>query len=275
MNEYFSGQTFSDTYLSLIQKLMDQGITKAPRNQPISHIQNCLFEVKDPSTVFSCESRPYNWVYLNKELELYFTGERSAEKFGEASKFWLKLANTQGNINSSYGYRIFHRDIYSEVELNEKDMNLVHEYSNQWEFCKEQLINDKDTRQALMFVSGPDVQYHGNKDFICTLTYLFDINDNKLNITVNRRSQDLYFGLPYDFVWEYLLLVKMYNDLKSVYPELQIGSYTMFANNIHIYERNFDIFRKMIEEYKSNKFENQKIMENIIPSNLVLMNRNY
>ena len=26
MNEYFSGQTFSDTYLSLIQKLMDQGI---------------------------------------------------------------------------------------------------------------------------------------------------------------------------------------------------------------------------------------------------------
>ena len=79
---------------------MDQGITKAPRNQPISHIQNCLFEVKDPSTVFSCESRPYNWVYLNKELELYFNGERSAEKFGEASKFWLKLANAQGNINS-------------------------------------------------------------------------------------------------------------------------------------------------------------------------------
>ena len=124
------------------------------------HIQNCLFVVENPSTVFSSESRPYNWIYLNKELSLYFNGKRKAIDFGEASKFWLKLSNSQGNINSSYGYRIFYRPIYSEIELNELDTDLVHEYDNQWNFCKEQLINDKDTRQALMFVSGPDVQYH-------------------------------------------------------------------------------------------------------------------
>ena len=74
---------------------------------------------------------------------------------------------------------------------------------------------------------------------------------------------------------EYLLLVKMHNELKEFYPELQIGSYTMFANNIHIYERNFEIFKKMLEEYKSNKFENQNIKKNITTDNLVRMNRNY
>ena len=274
MNEIFKGQTFSETYLSLIQTLLNQGITKAPRNQPISHIQNCLFVVENPSTVFSSESRPYNWIYLNKELSLYFNGKRKAIDFGEASKFWLKLSNSQGNINSSYGYRIFYRPIYSEIELNELDTDLVHEYDNQWNFCKEQLINDKDTRQALMFVSGPDVQYHNNKDFICTLTYLFDINNDKLNITVNRRSQDLYFGLPYDFVWEYILLYKMHQELISTYPNLQIGSYSMFANNIHIYERNFEIFNQMID-YKMNKFENQNILTHITKENCDLINKIY
>lgn len=275
MNEIFKGKTFSNTYISLIQSLLNQGITKAPRNQPISHIQNCLFVVENPSTIFSCESRPYNWTYLNKELSLYFNGKRKAEDFGEASKFWLKLSNEQGNINSSYGYRIFYRPIYSEVELNELDTDLIHEYNNQWNFCKEQLINDKDTRQALMFVSGPDVQYHNNKDFICTLTYLFDINDDKLNITVNRRSQDLYFGLPYDFVWEYILLYKMHQELLPTYPNLQIGSYSMFANNIHIYERNFEIFHKMFVEYNMNKFENQDILTNISKENCNLINKIY
>lgn len=268
MNQIFKNKTFSETYLQIIEELMNQGITKAPREQPISHIQNALFIVEDPSTVFSCNSRKYNWNYLNKELELYFKGERSAIKFGEASKFWLKLANSQNNINSSYGYRIFYRPIYSEIELNKDDTNLIHEYNNQWEFCKEQLINDKDTRQALMFVSGTDVQYHNNKDFICTLTYLFDINDNKLNITVNRRSQDLHFGLPYDFVWEYLLLYKMHKELLPVYPELQIGTYTMFVNNVHIYERNFNIFKDMLNDYKNGNFENQNILSNITKENL-------
>jgi thymidylate synthase len=275
MKQVYINNTFTETYLELIQELMKQGVTKAPRNQPISHLQNALFVVKDPSTVFSCESRKYNWTYLNKELELYFKGEKSAEKFGEASKFWLKLANAQNNINSSYGYRIFYRPIYSEIELNEKDVDLIHEYNNQWQFCKEQLINDKDTRQALMFVSGPDVQYKNNKDFICTLTYLFDINDNQLNLTVNRRSQDLHFGLPYDFVWEYLLLYKMKNELTEVYPDLKLGTYTMFANNVHIYERNFEIFKQMLDDYNTGKYENQNILNNITSDNLVLLNRNY
>lgn len=267
MKQIYENNTFTESYIELIDSLMKQGITKCPRGQNITHLQNVLFVVKDPSTIFSSEHRKYNWTYLNKELELYFAGERRAEKFGEASKFWLKLANAQNNINSSYGYRIFYRPIYSEVELNKDDIDYVFEYENQWQFCKEQLINDKDTRQALMFVSGPDVQYHNNKDFICTLTYCFDINDNKLNITVNRRSQDMHFGLPYDFVWEYLLLYKMHKELLPTYPELKIGSYTMFVNNVHIYERNFNTFKEILNDFNSNNFENQNILENISEKN--------
>ena len=92
-------------------------------------------------------------------------------------------------------------------------------------------------------VSGPDVQFENNKDFICTLNYIFNIEDDKLHLTVGRRSQDLLFGIPYDYVFEFLLMEKMLKELSNYYPDLKLGSYTMFANNVHIYERNFEIFK--------------------------------
>ena len=130
------------------------------------------------------------------------------------------------------------------------------QFKNQWDFAKQQLINDKDTRQALIFVSGPDVQFDNNKDFICTLNYIFNIEDNKLHLTVNRRSQDLLFGIPYDAVFEFLLMEKMLKELSRYYPNLQLGSYTMFANNVHIYERNFEIFKKIDEHPELTRIVN-------------------
>ncbi|MBO5142797.1 MAG: hypothetical protein J6J11_09015 [Treponema sp.] len=238
MNYKIEEETFTEAYLWLAKNLINQGVTKSPRGQAISHIQNCLFCVYHPGDMFDHPARPFQTKYLNKELELYTAGTLKASDFGEASKFWLKLANPDGTINSNYGYRVFHKPMLGMFGGNTQ-------FKNQWDFAKQQLINDKDTRQALIFVSGPDVQFEGNKDFICTLNYIFNIEDNKLHLTVNRRSQDLLFGIPYDYVFEFLLMEKMLKELSSYYPDLKLGSYTMFANNVHIYERNFEIFKEI------------------------------
>lgn len=267
MNVQIDQENFSDSYIKLIKLLMELGTKKSPRGQNISCFQNCLFTVRNPGTIFSSPSREYPFSYLNKELKLYFTGNCSAEDFGKASKFWLQLANPDGNVNSNYGYHIFYRPIETKFG----------NMKNQWVYAKNQLIHDKDTRQALMFISTPSVQFDGNKDFICTLNYLFNIEDNKLHLTVNRRSQDLHFGLPHDINFEYLLMVKMHNELLDVYPELELGSYNMFCNNIHIYERNYEIFRNMISDYDKNEYSNINVLENVdedIIKNYVL-NKNF
>lgn len=244
-------KNYANSYMSLVDSIIYLGGKKAPRGQGISYWQNCLFKVEYPGTVFSTPSREYKFDYLNKELALYFNGDLSAESFGKASKFWLQLANPDGNINSNYGYHVFHRPIKTKFGT----------IKNQWTYVKQQLLNDKDTRQALIFISTPNVQFEGNKDFICTLNYVFNIDEhNYLNLTVNRRSQDLFFGLPYDYAFEFLLLYKMYNELKDVYTELKIGSYTMFCNNIHIYDRNKETFENMLNDYKNDNL----ILHNII-----------
>lgn len=265
---FVNGSEFHLSYMALIERILSEGGKKAPRGQGISYFQNCLFKVEYPGTVFSVPNREYKFDYLNKELDLYFKGDLSAQEFGKASKFWLQLANPDGNINSNYGYHVFYR------EIETKFGNI----KNQWTYAKQQLLNDKDTRQALIFISTPSVQFDGNKDFICTLNYVFNIDEhNFLNLTVNRRSQDMFFGLPYDYAFEFLLLYKMYNELIDVYPELKIGSYTMFCNNIHIYDRNKETFEKMILDYKNNEISLDNIIDKVdqnIIRNYVL-NKNF
>lgn len=254
-------KNYSFVMQKLIGTLLTEAKTKSPRGQQVNFIQNCAFTILKPDSVSGTESRPYNWDYALKEIDLYLSGDCSVEKFSEISKFWKQLVNPDNEtINSNYGYRILHKPIEAEFYAENK---------TQWEYCKNQLIKDKDTRQALMFVSGQDVQFDNNKDFICTLTYTFDICEDKLNLTVSRRSQDLFFGLPYDYVWEVYLMHRMLNELKEVYPELKLGTYTLLCNNLHIYERNFEKFKAMLDDYNIGNITEYKIKKELEKANLL------
>jgi thymidylate synthase len=61
------------------------------------------------------------------------------------------------------------------------------------------------------------------------------------------RSNDIFFGLSYDAPWFSLLHQTMYLNLKKVYPELQLGMYYHCADNIHYYERHFDLVDKILK----------------------------
>jgi len=151
------------------------------------------------------------------------------------------------------GYLVFYKQIQTKFG----------NIQNQWTYAKNQLLSDKDTRQALMFISSPHVQFEGNKDFICTLNYVFSINEDTLSLEVNRRSQDVILGITYDYPWEFLLLEKMYNELKPTYPSLKRGTYTMFCNNIHLYERNFEIVKKMLNDYAAGEYKSVDINDGV------------
>jgi thymidylate synthase len=147
---------------------------------------------------------------------------------------WKQLANERGEVNSAYGKLIF-------ADENE------HGFS-QYQWVIESLIKDKDSRQAFMHFNKPEHQYNGNKDQVCTLTALFHIRNNKLNMTLNMRSNDVIFGFMTDFTFFNILHQHVYLHLKETYPEIEMGSYTHTSHSMHLYERHYDLVRRMIEE---------------------------
>jgi thymidylate synthase len=228
----FIGNDFATVFSEISNALLnDPEHVSAPRGQTIHEVSNAVVYINNPeNNLFINPVRSTDEKYLRDELQLYFAGRRDLEGFEKASKFWGKLSDDGETVNSAYGYLIFQ-------EKNEHG-------KTEWQWAYDSLINDKDSRQALIRFNKPTMSYDGNKDFVCTLNAIFDIRDDKLNLTVYRRSQDVHFGLPYDMAWESLMQQNMLLLLREKYPDLQLGSYTLHCKSLHMYERNFGVYEE-------------------------------
>lgn len=75
------------------------------------------------------------------------------------------------------------------------------------------------------------------KDIPCNRELHFYVTNNELNLKVIQRSGDLLFGAgsinPFEFS---LVLEVMYNDLKKLFPALELGVLRWHITNAHIYD---------------------------------------
>lgn len=211
----------------------------SPRGQSIREVMDYMFTVMRPTSepieTLDQERNKTIARYTQLERKLYDSGTNRVEAFEKASSFWRKIANEDGTINSAYGYLIWKNESCPE-------------FLTPWEWARESLIADKDSRQAFVRFSLPQHQYFGNKDQVCTMHANFLIRNDELHLTVVMRSNDLVLGLVYDLPWFCSLLDKMVVELKSTYPLLTKGTYTHLAHSMHIYDRDEIKVRKMLGE---------------------------
>jgi thymidylate synthase len=184
-------------------------------------------------SLYENSRRSSQFNYIAGEFIWYFMGKNDIEFISRYSKFWNSLDEGNGTANSAYGNLIF-------VEKNDFG------YS-QWDWAISSLIEDKDTRQAILHFNKPQHQYFWNKDFVCTLNAVFQIRNNELNLTVDMRSNDLIVGTPTDVAFFTVLQQQMFNHLKEYYPELNLGKYTHIVHSIHLYERHFNLVKEMLD----------------------------
>jgi thymidylate synthase len=247
MNTY---DTIHDAYLGSLQDIyFNPDYKSAPRGLPCREKTDYSFRVLNPvnEPVRTHDDERNNVIesYTRKEVELYDSCTNSASDFGRASKFWEKLANPDGTVNSAYGYLIWKNESHGNPEY-EKEFYSNGEMRTPWEWAKQSLMMDKDTRQAILRFSLPSHQWFGNKDQTCTLHGNFLIRDDKLNLSIVMRSNDLMLGLVYDLPWFVSLMDRMVEELKPLYPNLTKGHYTHTVHSMHIYERDSAKILKML-----------------------------
>lgn len=236
---YIKEETFSKVYKKLTYELLNNPeFICSPRDQKINECINVQFEILDPyMNMFTNSNRKNNLSYLAKELVLYFSGVSTIEYYEKASKFWSNIKTPCGHINSAYGNLIFN---------NIDDFGSNTRHQPQWEWARNSLIKDKDSRQAIIHYNRIEHQYESNKDFVCTMLNQFFIRDDLLYMNTYIRSNDIFFGLTYDATFFMLLMQCMKKELVSVYPNLELGSYTHFAGSMHAYERDFTQLLNML-----------------------------
>jgi thymidylate synthase len=157
-----------------------------------------------------------NWQFRKSVAEFlwYMTGNDSVEPILPYFKNWNKY-QTNGIVNSNYGVRWKE---YVYYVINE-------------------LKNDKHSRRACinMFdVTKNDTFY---KDTCCTIFWQFMIRDNKLHMTVDMRSNDIWYGFSNDQFNNSLFHQLIFNELSLTYPDLELGQYIHNATSLHSYEK--------------------------------------
>lgn len=112
---------------------------------------------------------------------------------------------------------------------------------NQYGKIVERLKADPDTRQAVVTIWNPELDLLEKKrDYPCTILHQFRIRDNKLNMTVFMRSNDVWLGAAYDFFQFTRVQLAMANIL-GVEP----GKYVHHVGSLHIYEQHYESADKL------------------------------
>lgn len=235
----------ADAYKRILSDLLnDPDYVCKPRGQEVKEIINCIIEIGQPNfNLFKNKIRSTPEHYVGPELLWYFSGTNKSAFIENYAKMWTILKNDKGEVNSAYGYLIF-------KEENEDQYT-------QYEWALNCLKKDKDSRQAFMHFNKPRHQYDDNKDQVCTLIALFHIRDEKLNMTLTMRSNDVILGFTADYVFFNVLHQQMFLHLKEYYPKLKMGTYTHISHSMHLYSKHYDLVKSMLE----HEFEHDAIPE--------------
>ena len=100
----------------------------------------------------------------------------------------------------------------------------------------EQLRTTPTSRRVVLEMWDPRVDGVGTgKDYPCNTHIYLSIRDNKLDLTVCNRSNDLVWGL---FGTNYVVFSFLLEYLASAIG-ISVGVYNHFTNNLHVYESNW------------------------------------
>ena len=158
--------------------------------------------------------RKWNREYAEAEWQWYLSGDDNIEKLGEIygkiPPIWERMANEEGYVNSNYGYQW--------------------ERNGQLDYVVDKLKKHKHTRHAAISIYDGKEHDKFAKDTPCTYAVQFTNVENRLNMCVTMRSNDLWYG----FCNDHYCFSKL-QELVCKRTGLDMGSYFHFAHNLHIY----------------------------------------
>ena len=192
---------------AIIQHGTDFGDTKA--------LFNVGFYITNPlDNAITNKERKWNIEYAEAEFKWYISGDRNITKlgkiYGKIPQIWIKMADDEGNVNSNYG----------------------HQWKRHYQLEKviTKLRANPSTRQACISIYDGKEIHKYNNDTPCTYAVQFTIVNDKLDMCVTMRSNDLWYGFCND-QYQFSKL----QEMVSKRLKIETGVYYHFAHNMHLY----------------------------------------
>ena len=176
---------------------------------------NVGFYITDPKDrKIVNKERKWSEEYAEAEWQWYLSGDPHIDTlgdiYGKVPEIWKRMANEKGYVNSNYGYQW--------------------ERNNQLDKIVGMLEKTPETRQACISIyDGKEFDDYTLIRHVLTLVQ-FTIVNNRLDMCVTMRSNDLWYGFCND-QYQFSKL----QEMVSKRLEIETGVYYHFAHNMHLY----------------------------------------
>ena len=211
-----ANKAYEHTLDLLIREGVDYDNTKA--------LWNVGFYIQDPlNNHITNKQRNWKLEYAEAEWQWYLSGDRNIKKLGElygkVPPIWERMADTDGNVMSNYGWQW--------------------QRNNQIDYVVGKLRENKTTRHAAISIYDAKEYEQYRKDTPCTYAVQFHITPvtstlglkDQLNMSVFMRSNDIWYGFCND-QYQFSSLQKLVADRLSI----DVGWYYHAAHNMHLYK---------------------------------------
>jgi thymidylate synthase len=207
-------------YVDLVKHVLEHGKEVAPRGMKTREIEDAIIRIDN--------------VFNTLPLEV---GRGTVPGIGAVESCQLLAGVTVPDLVISVGPQFAN---YAE------DNGLFHgaygpRTAGQYDILIDRLQQDPDTRQAVVTIWNPQLDLQPQKrDYPCTILHQFRIRDNKLNMSVYMRSNDVWLGAAYDFFQFTRVQIAMASVLG-----IEPGKYTHHVGSLHIYEQHYESADKL------------------------------
>lgn len=184
-------------------------------------------------------TREMSMTYALAELIWYFAGSPSKDFIGKFASMWDRITDDGFTSNSAYGYILKYKHGFDQIEK-----------------VIEMLKLNKHNRRAVMNINVPNHNMIETKDEPCTIALQVNVRDDRVHMTAIMRSNDIWFGFPYDVV--FFNAVQKYIAYRL---GLGLGTYSHFATSLHIYNKDI---KQVTEQLKQDVINTHRFDINIM-----------
>lgn len=226
----FEGETADVVWQKAAQKFRDDEAAHSHlgRGGQTNELLHAIFAINNPRQRWVVSRYPgLNPAFAIVEVVWIMNGRNESAMINHWNPIYAKFAGKDEHYHGAYGFRL--RKHFGIDQLNQ---------------AYESLLNDPTTRQVVLQIwdSVADLPKEKGKpnaqDIPCNISSLLKLRNGKLEWFQILRSNDLFRGIPYNFV-QFTCLQEIIAGWLNVEP----GSYYHLSDSLHVYEETFDQIR--------------------------------
>lgn len=204
-------ESLAEMYATVGQELLEFGKTVSPRGLETKEcIAPQLMLTNPRNRLVYKKERTFNLPYAIVEAIMLFSPSNELSHFSRFNKNISQFSDDGRTLYGAYGYRIakYITDIVSKLK------------------------SDRDSRQCVLPILTIEDVLKTTKDVPCTESIKFQIRDDKLNMIVNMRSNDIIWGTPYD-----IFMFTMMQEIVANELDIDMGYYIHQPSSLHVYKK--------------------------------------